>query len=273
MRRNIIVAAAAFLSAGMLLAGCGRGEEITDMSTSTPESSETPMEDGQGFMQSTAKEELEDTDMQSAAKEEPEDADVQSTAKEESEEDTGEPEWYSFETYVDFSVIEENHEILEYDICAEPRYDWENILLREEEKLRKAAEDHERYEEMRRNSKENLCLIEYGFEYEYVPEDFELDYFPFDFNDDGLEDYLVCISSWEYCGSGGNSVRIYVQEEGGTLKQVLSITSRLHQGDGIHARFTVLNEKTDGYYAIVLPSNRILRYDSDTDWYEFHEGE
>lgn len=240
-----MVAAAALLSAGMLLAGCGRGEEITDMSSSTPESYETPKKDEQSI--------------------------VQSVVTEEPEEDIGES--HGLWEYVDFSVIEENHEILEYDICAEPRYDWENTLLGEEEELRKAAEDHERYEEVRRNSKENLCLIEYGFEYEYVPHDFELDYFPFDFNDDGLEDYLICISSWEYCGSGGNLIGIYVQEEGGTLKEVLYITSRLHQGDGIHARFTVLNEKTGDYYAIVLPSNRILRYDSDTDRYEFHEGE
>lgn len=250
MRRNMMVAVAVLLSAGMLLAGCDRGEEITDMSSSTPGSNETSMENGQGFMQSTAKEELDDTDMQSAAKEEP-------------EEDIGEPHgrW----EYVDFSVIEENHEILEYDICAEPRYDWENTLLGEETEIRRMAEEHERYEESRRNSKENV--------YEYVPQDFDLDYFLFDFNDDGLEDYLICISSWGYCGSGGNLIGIYVQEESGTLKEVLYITSRLHQGDGIHARFTVLNEKTDGYYAIVLPSNRILRYDSDTACYDFHEGE
>lgn len=262
MRRSMMVTAAALLSAGILLAGCGRGEEITDRSSVAPESNETPMEDGQGFMQSTAK--LEDADMQSAAKEEPEDTDMQSTAKEDPEENTWEPEWYP----IDFSVIEENHEILEYDICAEPRYDWENTLLGEVEELRRAAEEHEEWEEIRRVVEEK----ENGF-YEYVPEDFELDYFPFDFNDDGLEDYLVCVSSWEYCGSGGNWISIYVQEEGGTLKKVLTVHARLHQGDGIHERFTVLNEKTDGYYAIVLTSNRILRYDSDTDGYEFHEGE
>ena len=247
MRRSIVVVAAAFLLAGMLLAGCGRGEGINDMSSAAPESYETPMEDEQGLMQSTAKEDSED-------------ADVQSTAKEEPEEDTGEPERLPH-VYVDFSVIEENHEILEYDICAEPRYDWENTLLGEEEGLREMAEEHKEYAEK---------LHGIGV---YDPLDLALEYFLFDFNDDGLEDYLICLSDWEYSGSGGNRIGIYVQEEGGTLKKVLSINARLHQGDGIHVRFTVLNEKTDGYYAIVLPSNRILRYDSDTDWYEFHDGE
>ncbi|MDE5589720.1 MAG: hypothetical protein K2J60_11380 [Acetatifactor sp.] len=168
---------------------------------------------------------------------------------------------HAYWEYVDFYAIEENHEILKYDICAEPRYDWENTLL--EGILRPVVEEFEEFREKVLSSEEAGGVI--------VPLD--IHYFPFDFNDDGLEDYLVCITGSGYFGSGGNSVGIYVQEEGGTLKEVLSITDRLHQGDGIHARFTVLNEKTDGYYAIVLTSNRILRYDSDTGRYEFHEGE
>ena len=72
MRRNIVVVAAAFVLAGVLLAGCGRSEEIDDMSSATPESYETLTEDGQGLMQSTAKEDSEDADVQSTAKEDPE---------------------------------------------------------------------------------------------------------------------------------------------------------------------------------------------------------
>ena len=42
----------------------------------------------------------------------------------------------------------------------------------------------------------------------------------------------------------------------------------------MNAILVVLDEKTDGFYAIVLPgSNRILRYDKEKDWYEFHDGE
>lgn len=251
MWRNIVVVSTAFLLAGMLLAGCGRSEEINDMSSATPESYETLTEDGQGLMQSTAKEDSED-------------ADVQSTAKEDPEEDTEEPERLPHDVYVDFSVIEENHEILEYDICAEPRYDWENTLLGEEEELRQDVEMVKKFEEY---------LHSVGEMDETDELSIDIHYFPFDFNDDGLEDYLVCNDSTGFFGSGGNAVSIYVQEEGGTLKQVLYIHDRLHQGDGIHERFTVLNEKTDGYYAIVLTSNHILRYDSDKGWYEFHEGE
>lgn len=37
---------------------------------------------------------------------------------------------------------------------------------------------------------------------------------------------------------------------------------------------TVLDEKTDGYYAIVtIFYNRILRHDRETVKYEFHNGE
>lgn len=84
----------------------------------------------------------------------------------------------------------------------------------------------------------------------------------------------MCEDGTLWAGSGGSSVQIYVQENNGSLRNVLSIHARLHNyPDGSHARFTVLNEKEDGYYAIVLPSNRILRYDGNTSKYKFHDGE
>ena len=64
-------------------------------------------------------------------------------------------------------------------------------------------------------------------------------------------------------------MEIYVQEEGG-VRQVLHITTRLHNWSADHGMFTVLDEKTNGYYAIVLPeSNYILRYDAKTQRYAF----
>ena len=103
-----------------------------------------------------------------------------------------------------------------------------------------------------------------------------IDYHTFDFNDDGLEDYLLCIDGGLYSGSGGHWVEIFIQEEDGSIRKILNIILRLHNSDLLtgHEAFTVLDEKTDGYYAIVLPStNHILRYDKEKDWYEFHEGE
>ena len=156
--------------------------------------------------------------------------------------------------YVDFSYIEENHEILKYTICADPKYDWESTPL--EEHLREDVEDDKR-------------MHEAG----YVKDPVDVDYFLFDFNDDGLEDYLVCMDGVLFSGSGGNMVEIYVQEDDGSLRCIFHIHDRLHFPDGSHARYTVLNEKTDGYYAIVLTSNRIVRYDKDEDRYVFHDGE
>lgn len=213
--RNTVVAVS--LLAGMLLSGCGRGEEVPDAGGLPPEGLEGSAEETEGLL----------------------------------------PEPY------DFSVIEENHEILERNVCTEPRYDWEDTLLAEE--LRQEQKEHEEFAE-RFNG--------LGDADGRMPLEFDLDYFPFDFNDDGLEDYLVCMSSWEYFAIRGNTVRMYVQGESGTLREVLSMIMPLHEYDGTHARFTVLNEKTDGHYAIVLPgSNRILRYDGGTGRYEFHEGE
>lgn len=40
-----------------------------------------------------------------------------------------------------------------------------------------------------------------------------IDYHTFDFNDDGLEDYLLCIDGFLYSGSGDHWVEIYIQKE------------------------------------------------------------
>lgn len=157
----------------------------------------------------------------------------------------------------EFEQIEKNHEILQYDIASAPRYDYENTPLQaylEEEK------------------KENQRLVdENGSACEM-----RVDYHVFDFNDDGIEDYLLCIDGSLYSGTAGHDVEIYVGKEDGSVERVLSINLRFHNESNPsgHERFTVLNEKTDGYYTIVLPgSNRILRYDKEEGGYVFQETE
>lgn len=155
----------------------------------------------------------------------------------------------------EFEEIEKNHIILEYDICSEPKYDYENIPLGEN--LSTEIEE----------VKETLG--------EVTASRTTIDYHVFDFNDDGLEDYLICIDGPTHSGSGGNHVEIDVQEEDGTFRKVLDIVLRIHGDDSDgHEALTVLDEKTDGFYAIVTPFyNHILRYDKETGWYEFHDGE
>lgn len=153
--------------------------------------------------------------------------------------------------FVNFRDLERNHKILAYDVCSSPNYDYENTPL--------AAYIEEAYvaetEEMSKRTGTDLTL--------------EIDYHRFDFNGDGAEDYLLCVWGSLCCGSGGNNVEIYVQEEGG-VRKVLAITARLHNSLSDHGLFTVLDEKTNGYYAIVLPeSNYILRYDEETGEYGF----
>lgn len=157
----------------------------------------------------------------------------------------------------EFEQIGKNHEILQYDIASAPRYDYENMPLREY---------------IEEEKKENQCLVdENGLACEM-----RVDYHVFDFNDDGIDDYLLCIDGSLYSGTAGHSVEIYVCKEDGSVERVLSISLRFHNENrpSGHERFTVLNEKTDGYYAIVLPgSNRILRYDKEEGGYVFQETE
>ena len=168
----------------------------------------------------------------------------------------------------DFEEIEKNHKILEYDICSNPRYDYKNTFLADYYKddikdTIKLIKNIYSEEELRRWDEDES-------------EWFDMDYHLFDFNDDGLEDYLVCIYAVSWTGSGGNSVDILVQEEDGTFREVLSITLRLinYEPPDMHEALTVLDEKTDGYYAIVTPFyNRILRYDKERGRYDFQDGD
>lgn len=158
--------------------------------------------------------------------------------------------------FCEFEEIEEKHEILEYDIGTSPQYDYENTLLQE-------------YIENEKGENEEFVNT-FGSRYEIW-----VDYHLFDFNDDGIEDYLLCLDGILYSGTGGHIVEIFIVKEDGRIEKVLSINLRFcHYKSSEHERFTVLNEKTDGYYAIVLPgSNRILRYDKQEGRYIFHEGE
>ena len=158
--------------------------------------------------------------------------------------------------------IVQKHKILEYDICTSTQYNYSDTALKEY-LIGYIESDKEMSEKL--DIKESLRL--------------RIDYHLFDFNDDGYEDYLVCLDGIGWNGSGGHVVNIFIQEMDGTLRKILGINLRLHsgydeEGKDTHSRFTVLDEKTNGYYAIVLPeSNRILRYDKETGCYEFHEDE
>ena len=157
---------------------------------------------------------------------------------------------------IDYQFFEANHEILEYNICTSPKYDYQNTLLKEY---------------LKDDIESDIEMSKIG-----VTARLEIDYFIYDFNADGLDDYLVCLDGYLFSGSGGNVVRIYIRENEESLRKILDLNVRLHETNypNQHAPIAILNEKSDGYYAIVLPeSNYILRYDKDTDWYEFHEGE
>ena len=96
----------------------------------------------------------------------------------------------------------------------------------------------------------------------------EIDYHMFDFNDDGREDYLLCIYGTNLAQD--DEVAIFIQEDAG-IKRVFYIEMTLHGASSEHDRLTVLDEKTNGYYAIA-PSygNYILRYDVVQERYDFN---
>lgn len=111
-----------------------------------------------------------------------------------------------------------------------------------------------------------------------------MDYHIFDFDDDGLDDYLLCIDRELYDGSVEHWIEIYVtrQERGwiGSEHEIveemayrvleLNLPLGNRVGENGHKQVMILDEQTNGYYAIVLPgSNLILRYDDRYSEYEF----
>lgn len=149
--------------------------------------------------------------------------------------------------FLDFEDLEKNHKILAYNICSEPKYDYENTSLAEyvEEVLAHVEEEAKRIGRQ-------------------LP--IEIEYHMFDFNDDGTEDYLLCIYGTSLAQD--DEVVIFIQEEEG-VKRVFYIDMELHGASLEHYRLTILDEKTNGYYAIAPPyGNYILRYDAEQERYD-----
>ena len=176
-------------------------------------------------------------------------------AENEPEEERAEPEDYDNNTlknsnyFEDLEDLEKNHRILPCDIGSSPKYDYENTPLAEY-----VEEDITNNEEMSKKRGGALPL--------------EIDYHSFDFNNDGIEDYLLCESGLLFNGNGSCHVDIYIREEKG-VRLVLSMPMFFHNSPADHEKLIILDEKTNGYYAIVPPyKNFILRYDAEKGWYE-----
>lgn len=177
--------------------------------------------------------------------------------------------------YNDLEEIEKEYGIFEEDICSSVLYDFENV-----HPTIKARAEYEiqNNEELSQKHGKNLKIL--------------LDYHIFDFNCDGLDDYLLCIERESYDGRMEHWIEIYItsqeriyvtrhENEGFVTTQklgdeivqsVLELNLPLNgqfEGTG-HKRIRLLNEKTEGYYAIVLPeSNLILKFDDEYGKYKF----
>ena len=165
--------------------------------------------------------------------------------------------------------IERNYEILEYDICSPVLYDFDNTNLAITKFIElKISINEERSQK-------------YGKELKIT-----MDYHTFDFDDDGLDDYLVCIERELYDGRVEYWIEIYVTRQGsgwvwdgheremveGVPHECLELNLPLYNQveENGHKQVMVLDEQIDGYYTIVLPgSNLILRYNDLYNKYEF----
>ncbi|MCM1232913.1 MAG: hypothetical protein NC489_22535 [Ruminococcus flavefaciens] len=163
--------------------------------------------------------------------------------------------------------IEKDYEILKYDICSPVLYDFEDVnpIIK-------------RYIEYEISNNEEISQ-KYGKDLKI-----EMDYHTFDFDDDGLDDYLVCIDRELHDGRVEHWIAIYItrQEKGwiGREREMvdemaykrLELNLPLYDrtDESGHKQVMILKEQIDGYYTIVLPeSNLILRYNDQNGQYEF----
>lgn len=160
-------------------------------------------------------------------------------------------------TYYQAEDIAKEYEVLRDGICDSVRYDFENAHPTVREDIKYELQNHE---EIAQKYGKNLQIA--------------VDYHLFDFNDDGLDDYLVCVDRELYDGRTEHWIKIYItREERGwitkeemgdvTVRSALWLnlpTSGQREESG-HKQITVLKEQTEGFYSIVLPeTNLILRY-------------
>ncbi len=177
--------------------------------------------------------------------------------------------------YNDLEEIEKEYGIFEENICSPVLYDFENVHPTVKAHVEYEIQNNE---ELSQKHGKNLKIL--------------LDYHIFDFNCDGLDDYLLCIERELYDGRMEHWIEIYItsqeriyvtrQENEGfvttqklgdeIVQSVLELNLPLNgQLEGTeHKRIMVLNKKTEGYYAIVLPeSNLILKFDDEYGKYKF----
>lgn len=153
---------------------------------------------------------------------------------------------------IDYNFLEERYGVYRENICADPQSVYGNTVIMD---LIKFDLDYEKY--MKSKIPE-------------IPNE-DHDYFVFDFNGDGLDDYLICFHGILYSGSGGNLICIYVQEDDGEFIMRFHVTAEIFVGDPHkHEAIAVLNSRVEGYYSLVLPwtENRVWSFDSDKGWYD-----
>ena len=153
-------------------------------------------------------------------------------------------------SYIDYDYIEQYHEILFHNITATPIEDYDDTVLAEY---------------LREDIEKDTELLKGGSGEE---QPLTIDYHVFAFNDDGLEDYLVCLQGTFWSQDDKGTVRIYIQEQSGTLQKVFEYYV-YSSTFGYHPPVAVLSEKAAGYHLLALPGlNALLRYDKETRRYE-----
>lgn len=151
---------------------------------------------------------------------------------------------------IDYAAIEqEGHKVLNKNICTNPESIYEDPWLCGQIPLKWYIELSEKYEELHGTVR--------------------MEYFCFDLNDDGTEEYIVSFAGEGWTDDEGGTVWIFRKTEDGIEK--------IYEGAGLYSYakgidywpICVLNEKTNGYYDIVLPWNQscILKYNEEKEAY------
>lgn len=151
---------------------------------------------------------------------------------------------------IDYDLLKKSYGILEENICKEMYNVEENRML---------------YDMFKEYIDESAWWKSVGL----AAVELEIRYSVYDFNGDGLEDYLTIWEGSFYSDVIGEPVVILIQKPDGEFYDVFSYRMTMVDVEENILPVAVLDEKVDGLYSLVFSydENRIWRYDEESKSY------
>lgn len=174
-------------------------------------------------------------------------------------------EIFSLTRPIDYETAEEKYGILERNICKDIHSYTEDEWLCSQEEIIRGIEEGEEYNEM---CEEYAEMYGGGYDFPYCT---------YDFNDDGMKEYIVIFNGSPWSGSAGSKMIILERTDEGGSRVIFQITARILAGSNYRPGndhwlpIAVLDEQIGGYHSFLLPDVKnglVQRFDMEQGKYD-----